>query len=367
MNWYYLAKFSAIWDVNYYADSISSMIYAIYDLTYKLQSLKKHEFQGHPKRLDNIKLQLENSARTAIADLVGVLQPVFKNWLSGHALLDPRTWAAKRAKEWLEIGGDSPQSLAEMITFECDINKLKNKFNISTELHRLDEPVKNGQATVLHKLFETAKSGLIEYDTENAFYEANSNQEEINEEQIEAEIKQRYEEMPFSEYFDIYYGGDLAGFLNAASEMYDIEEICIEFAIFLCFPIWEKYWGPQGIYETRERVEKAYQKLLNVQSLPLGIALATINDVIGTCHQTGDMLDYISDVTDDTAGEIRHAMDFVTNNMNFELQDIELQEIGVQIPHAPINKKPQQNGVSPVPRNNLPQPANQIINQKLSD
>jgi len=357
MNWYSRAKFAAtpIWNVNYNRDSISSMLYALYELTYKYQYLQHHNFQGHPTRLQNILQQIEGSARTVIADFVDILVPVFENWLSGHALLTPRTWATKRVTEWFEIDGDSPQSLADMIASECDIHRERKKFNISPELHRLDEPVKNGQAQVLSRLFEAAKYELIEADTENAIYENNRNpDDQRDEEEIEAEIKQRYEEMSFSEYFDTWYGGDLATFLEMASQTYDLQEICIEFAQFLCFPIWYGFWKPQGIDQTRQRIENAYNMLKSVERQPIGQALATINIIINSAHQTGDMLDYITDVTQDSKGEIRRAMDLLSNATEFEEWDLDLREVGLQLPpkNAPTQvPQNQQKGIPPVARN----------------
>lgn len=356
MNWYSRAKFAAtpIWNVQYNRDSISSMLYALYELTYKYQYLQNHNFQGHPTRLQNILQQIEGSARTVIADFVDILVPVFENWLSGHALLTPRTWATKRVQEWYEIDGDSPQSLAEMIKSGCDMERLGKKFNISPELHRLDEPVKSGQAQVLNRFFETVKLELVESDMENARYEKRQEQEEIDEEQLEAEIKQRYEEMPFSEYLSTWHGNDLGDFLEMASRFYDLEEICIEFAMFLCFPIWYGFWKPQGIDQTRQRIENAYNMLKSVESQPIGQALATINIVINSAHQTGDMLDYIADVTQDTKGEIRRAMDLLSNATEFEEWDLDLQEVGLQLPpkNAPMQApQNQQKGIPPVARN----------------
>lgn len=333
------------------------MLYALYELTYKYQYLQNHNFQGHPKRLQNILQQTENSARTVIADFVDILQPVFENWLSGHALLTPRTWATKRVEEWFEIGGGSPSSLASLIVDQCNIQRERKNFNISPELHRLDEPVRSGQAHVLNRLFETAKLELVEADTENALYE--NKEEQRDEEEIEAEIKQRYEEMPFTEYLSTFYNDDLETFIEQSSEIYDLETICIELAQFLCFPIWYGFWKPQGIDQTRERVQNAYNMLRVVERQPINQALATINIVINTCHQTGDMLDYISEVTQDSKGEIRHTMDVLSNNTEFREWDLDLQEVGLQLPtqNAPI-QKPQQTGVPPVARNLSQAPTN---------
>jgi hypothetical protein len=370
MNWYSRAKFAAtpIWNVQYSRDSISSMLYALYELTYKYQYLQHHNFQGYPKRLENILKQIENSARTVIADFVDILVPVFENWLSGHALLTPRTWATKRVQEWYEIEGGSPASLASMIVGECNIQRERRNFNISPELHRLDEPIKNGQARVLSRLFETAKLELIEGDMENALYEKRQEEEEVDEEQLEAEIKQRYEEMPFSEYLSTFYNDDLGDFLEMASQFYDLEEIYVEFAQFLCFPIWYGFWKPQGIDQTRQRIENAYNMLKSVESQPIGQALATINIVINSAHQTGDMLDYIADVTQDSKGEIRHAMDLLSNATEFEEWDLDLREVGLQLPPKtlptaplkPITQKPNQVGLPPVARNLMFEPPKEV-------
>lgn len=45
MNWYYLVKLSAIWDVQYYDDSIISLLEALYELTYKYQRLESQNLE----------------------------------------------------------------------------------------------------------------------------------------------------------------------------------------------------------------------------------------------------------------------------------------------------------------------------------
>lgn len=357
MNWYKKIKIASIWQTNYRKDSLSGMLYALYELTYKYQYLQIHNFKGHPARLQNILKNIESSAKLVIADIVDILQPCFENWLSGHALLTPRTWASKRVEEWFEIGGGSPSSLASMIAGECDIQRKGKKFNISTELHRLDEPVKNGQTHVLSKLFETAKLELIEADIENALYE--NKKEQRNEEEIEAEIKQRYEEMPFSEYLSTFYNDDLETFIEQSSKFYDLEEICIELAQFLCFPIWYGFWKPQGIDQTRQRIENAYQMIKAVEHQPIKQAFVNINIVINACHQTGDMLDYIIDYTNDSRGEIRHAMETLSNSPSFPDWDLDLQDVGLQLPakqitvnqNTPTNNK-QKSTTLPLAKNN---------------
>jgi hypothetical protein len=96
--------------------------------------------------------------------------------------------------------------------------------------------------------------------------------------------------------------------------------------------------------------------LKSVESQPIGQALATINIVINSAHQTGDMLDYIANVTQDSKGEIRRAMDLLSNATEFEEWDLDLREVGLQLPpknspmQAPQN---QQKGIPPVARNLL--------------
>jgi hypothetical protein len=227
---------------------------------------------------------------------------------------------------------------------------LTRKFNISAELYRLDEPVDTGQAPFLQEFFQNAKLGLIEADIENAIYENNINPDDKRgEEQIEDEIKQRYEDMPFSEYLDTFYSNNLAGFLEQASLIYNLEEICIEFAQFLCFPIWYEFWKPQGIDQTRQRIENAYNMLKVVERQPISQALATINIVINSAHQTGDMLGYISDVTQDTTRDIRRAMDLLSNSADLTEWNKDLQTVQ-------NTQNPKQVGLPPNTRNLMSDP-----------
>jgi hypothetical protein len=80
------------------------------------------------------------------------------------------------------------------------------------------------------------------------------------------------------------------------------------------------------------------------------------------------MLDYIADVTQDSKGEIRHAMDLLSNATEFEEWDLDLREVGLQLPPKtlptaplkPITQKPNQVGLPPVARNLMFEPPKEV-------
>jgi hypothetical protein len=354
MKWYNLAKFAAIWNVNYNIDSICEMLTALYELTYKYQTLQIYPFNGHPRRKENILRATEQNARQVIYDLSGILIPVFENWLSSHALLSPIRWAEKRLEESVDAYDVDPENLASLISDLCNIHREKRNFNITPYLPQMDEPVRSGAAKTLSLFFNQAKRDVAEADLENALYENNrlDPSEQRSEEEITQEINSRTEEMEFSDYLSDYYSDDLETFFQHVSQFANIEEMAKEFLAFLCFPIWYGYWQPQGIDDTRKRIEITYELLKQIDSQPITQALASINIVLNTAHQTGDMLDYISEVTNESVKEIRGTMDSLSIATNHSQWDKELSAVGVVYPQQQKTQKPKTNPrVSPVARN----------------
>ncbi len=311
MNWYKKIKIASIWQVNYRKDSLSEMLYSLYELTYKYQYLQTHNFKGHPTRLQNILKNIESSAKLVIADIVDILQPCFEGWLADHAILSPKNWATKRAEDWEQSSGSSIESIANAILIETD-----KKGDFFAEIHRLDEPINSGQAPVLSKYFETIKNEFADLDEDE-----NSSQ--------------NYDDMIFSDFYSDFYGGgldQLKEFLKNVSQFYSLKEVFVEILQFVCFPVWYEFWKPQGIDQTRQRLENAYQMIKAIESQPIKQAFVNINIIINTCHQTGDMLDYITNYTHDSKGEIRHAMETLSNSSGFPDWDLDLQNVGLQLP-----------------------------------
>jgi hypothetical protein len=332
MGWYELVKHGQIWQTNYERDSVGSMLSALYELTYKIQTLQNQGFKGYPKRYDNILKGLENSARQVINDMSDILVPVFENWLSGHALLSPKTWASKRIEECEQVGEDTPESIATALLngVHYDPNDKMPKIQPSDILENMDDAVRNGQASYVSEWFKIIKSEMLEQDLEAN--EENNNNEHSDYSMSEESIRQANEEMTFSDYCSNYFGDNLTDVIAAIADYYPGAEVYKVFFQFGLFPIWYGYWRTKGIDDTRARVEKAYQTLLQIPNMNINQALLNINIVINTAHQTGDMIDYIVDATGEYSRDIKNLMTQLSNQTDFRDWNKQLKGIGSQFP-----------------------------------
>lgn len=326
MAWYKFLKYSQIWDISYNKESLQKLLPALYELTYKYQTLQKQQFQGYPKRKDNILSGLENKARQVISDIIEILQPTFEDWLEKHALFNPNSWATQRVDECYEINGSNIKGMANQLKYMASGGPNNYTATIPDIIRNLNKAIENKQAPMLSNIFKNIKRDLIEEDKDNQDPEYKRTEEQIEE---------YYNNMDFWDYFETFYQEDLGQFLEDSSQFYDIYELSVEIAQYACFPIWYGMWQPEGIDETRQNVENAYLMIKSVQQQPIHKALATINEIINTCHQTGDMLEYICERTNDYPAEVFRTMSYLSsmNDSSPEIQkwNQDLREIGSQI------------------------------------
>ena len=73
-----------------------------------------------------------------------------------------------------------------------------------------------------------------------------------------------------------------------------VSDILVGLYEYIVFPAWFGYWSQEGIEETRERIEKIELSLREIGSKDLQEQIETVNIAINASHQTGSMLDYIS-------------------------------------------------------------------------
>lgn len=334
MNWYYLVKLSAIWDVQYYDDSIISLLEALYELTYKYQRLESQKFRGHSRRYDNILLKLEREARDVIQKITSILSYVFEEWLRGHALLNPRQWSAHRVKQTFENNGNSPEEVASAIEREIHwVGENQQKYmpvsypGIESSLNLLDAPVSDGRASYLSAFFESKKDVMYkEQLQDNLAYNEESDYPKTNE-YVEKETKYYFDNLTFSEFISDNYRNDINDLLDDMQEYYDIYEVSLELYEFLCFPVWYGFWQQMGIDETRKRIENAYRTIGQIENQQIKQALASINFVINIAHQTGEMSMYIANHTEESEQDILRTMERLSNSV-FPEWDYELKEIG---------------------------------------
>ncbi len=319
MNWYQPFKIAQIWQVNYDNTSMSSMLSALYEVTYKFQTLKKQPFKGLEVRQNNILSNLESSARNIISDIVNILQPVFENWLKNHALNDPISWADAQ----MRMSEDQNEEYWGNLFNNYGIDSMQGAIKTDSidVAENVEEAINSKKAPFLTAIFLREKSDLKELNEEN-------NQE------ADKDLEDRYiDEMTFSEFFSQYYESSWVTFLEYISNNgYNIHQAIRETCAFGLFPIWYGYWRTAGIDYTRNNVQKAHDMLYNVLNQPIEQALATINIVINTSHQTGEMLDYITEVTSDSKSEIYRTMTYYSNMQprDYKAWDMDLQEVGSQ-------------------------------------
>jgi len=346
MSWYNLAKFGQIWNVNYRSDSVQSCLEALYQLTYKYQQMNIHKFKGYPTRQENMLKGIEKQSKQIISDLVDILQPVFENWLKEHALTNPRAWAENLINQQVEIRQDSPNSIAHMIAnFNYGNANQEGRQKVESYFitDNLDDAIRNNQAPAFATWFKQFKIDLQESD---------AGMRDESDTRPEEQINEYYQNLEFSEYFSEFYGNDgneWLSFLSNVSEFTDIYKFAVEIAQFGLFPAWYEYWKNEGIDQTRENVENAYNMIKQVERQPINQALATINIIINTCHQSGSMLDYICEVTSDYKAELFRAMQrlsTLTDN-SVELKDWnkQLRQVGTKIPP----KRPQPKNIEEKP------------------
>jgi hypothetical protein len=269
MAWYNEAifKYAQIWNVNYNNKELGPCLHALYEITYKYQMMQSQRFKGPPKRQQNIQAGLEKAARKIIGDCVAILDFVFEDWLSKHAILNPMAWGKQRVEEQGEMEGLTPKNVADMLNGAVN-NVHRQGIKDEEIIANMSDAIAEGKCPYVKGWFDTTKQELID------FYEEDPS-DTVPREQRE----QEFAEMTFEDYFGNYFGGDLIQFFEAASQFYDLESLAVEFMAYGAFPEWYALWGPRGIADTRQNVENVYKQLQGLQQQPIDQALASLNIV----------------------------------------------------------------------------------------
>lgn len=311
--WYTTIKTSQVWSVSYDTYLLGSAIEALYEITYKYQTMIKHDFAGHPTRYQNILQNLEKTGRQIIFDITNTLREVFARWLEYHALLNPHTWAYKRLEEHEESVGDDASAYYSFIMNTVGGVKIQENEIVDAISHYIRQNKMPHLAEYLNLFKNDIIESLVEDDSER--------REEITEET---------NNMDFDDIYYTYFN-DLETLLQEADSRYEARGVVLDIASTVLFDIWYGKWKPQGIDKTRERVQKAYDMIGQLKSMPFSQALATINIIINTAHQTGGMVDYITQQTGDHEQELLTLLEDLSNRSDFSKWDAQLREVGVKI------------------------------------
>ena len=78
----------------------------------------------------------------------------------------------------------------------------------------------------------------------------------------------------------------------------ELYNMLIDFMEEESFALWFAKWEPLGITKTRDRIEGLYEQLQQIEHLPFQKIPGVINQALTASHQTGPMMDHISDQHD---------------------------------------------------------------------
>ena len=232
--------------------------------------------------------------------IIEKLSVVFESWLSGHALLSPRTWAEARTDE--DYGGESKikEAFGEWVRYAHDPDG-----RIS-----VDAKVKKYSSEFYSKVF------IAVYDQiDDQVYEYAKEMHEADKANFEYDLTHAYRDEDKKEAQEkLNRHGDFEGFSNAKEALDYIEnsygdakdyldsiairdtEIAITANEKVVFPVWFEHWEAEGIVETRENVQKVYDNLITSQNEPdMSKKMMNINIALNTSHQTGSMMEYVNE------------------------------------------------------------------------
>jgi len=318
MNWFKnikFNKFAQIWRTNPIGESeFANNLSDLYELEYKYSMLKNKKFLGLEKRKNNIINKLEQELQLRINKILPFLRVVFRDWLTRHALLDPKKWAKGRIEEYKEHGQDEQGGPILEVLTEADM------FGIDI-IQRINKDLDS---------FPSIKNYL-----ELSFREyRNSLQEDIDAGHLtEEEVSEMSGSFDLFEYLDMFGNSGnegLAEMLNNGIQngYLDEDEILLEI-VPLIFEGWYAKWGAEGIDETRKNIVKVYNMLNNIKGKSFNEILAIINMAINAAHQTGPMLDYIQEKVDDI--DLDRVLLSLSHGDNIEQWNEELRKTGVGI------------------------------------
>lgn len=289
-------------DFNIYDfDNIQEVFELYYEIEYKYAMINNNNFSGSLQRKENILKILENKGKQVNEVLSDTFLDVYEKWLDNHAITDPKKWAEQRFsyEEMLDNGAAGYINM-----FYLEWARYSDKF--SDLIEKIEEYLLKGALPTTEEILNDL---LV---TEEGF-ENMSIREVI-------ELTRGLEELyPFSEFMSF------KRFFMEIDEFYLIDALQ-EWAQYILFPAWYKYWKSQGIDKTRDNIERLYKELQKVNKMPIQKQFGIINQATNAVHQNGSMMDYYFDEYGVDKNDLSRLSEISLNDW-----DDELREIGVVI------------------------------------
>ncbi len=313
-------------------EEIGENLEALYELEYKYSMLTTKPFEGVPQRRDRMLERLEAVAYPLAETLARQILEVYDEWLSGHAIGDPKEWAASRVRQFEEM------EYGEIITGEelaSGIHGAWSEYDRYVYHGGGPAPMRGyGQAPESRgpdtsEIAQAVRAGML------------PSLQLLSEAMMDEENEQMAGEEDFEPYDDpadyLESTLDAYGSLSAFAEGVNWEYVDADPSSFLrelyqtfVFPAWWDHWQPRGIEATRERIEDGVELLNDIESdaqqFPVQQLFGKLNEIVNLTHQSGGMTDYLENRYSIDAAFLQGLSDRDTSDW-----DEELQELGVQM------------------------------------
>jgi len=295
----------------------------IYEWEYKYHKILQSQ-KTNPYRKEKLLNTIEQQMRPVVDRIIEDLSDVFRDWLSKHAILNPREWAEARV-DMDEFEAYDPETTLGTVKYEYETLGGKN-----FEINFFKE-----NKEYFKRFFEEVRSDIINmYYDDLEYYIEHEDTEEIermqqviddlenmdldNEEDFNRFINEYY---PIDEYMD---EGSLSDQISNHPKLYSM---LVNFLADKVFPLWFAKWEDQGIEQTRESIEEIYNELEQAKNSSFRKVLSVINKALNAAHQTGPMMDYISDRYEISSDLLNNLSNLGKNEIDAWNRD--LTEIGV--------------------------------------
>ncbi len=293
-----------------------------YEMEYKLHTIRTKPFSGMPKRKENIINNIENVLNNVCDVLLVDLISVYQQWLGSHALVNPSDWANSRLEELDGWGSNAIKHAADEMFFNAYPDSNYNSGNAkSLLLAGIKQEINNmpNLSNAIRAYLKENKTELLNDGIERFNIQFNTNY--ATEEEAEQAIHNQDVDSStlIQEFFD-YNDEETLGYivensLTLAEEIFSV----------VVFKSWMDRWGPEGIVETRENVERIFKLMKSAQGSNVKDKCAAISLGLNAAHQTGSMTDYME------GGNMEELLQNMTNGAFIEKANKELREVGVQI------------------------------------
>lgn len=325
---------------NYFEGDFPALLEDFYRLEYAYSMLKNKPFSGNEKRKENILRNVENTFREVCNEVRIVLVHVYEEWLKHHAITEPSRWAYDRVMSSIESEDDIDYAYDNIIgeymryAYEEEYRKINyppTKYQILKRKAEQDIFKDSELISVLKDVINW--DTYVEDMLNDALMEFDSDPEEVRERyQIPENIVERddvkeFLKEIFQEEEDIsIYIEDIGEALKNADPD-EAERFLLLFAEKLVFPAWYSKWSTEGIDETRDNIEEIYSKIQHFNP-DLGKMYGDVNLALNAAHQTGGMVEYVNQYTND---DVTDLLQRLTDGYFVEEVNKYLREAGVKI------------------------------------